>query len=69
MVTKTLFTFTKTARQKLAAYRRRTIGAKPLQLRIPFPFPLLPLAISLADLTEKLVEADGIEPTTSSLQS
>ena len=50
MVTKTLFTFTKTARQKLAAYRRRTIGAKPFQLRIPLPSPLLPLAIGLADL-------------------
>jgi hypothetical protein len=36
---KTLFTFSKIACQKLAAYRRRMIGGETVQLRIHLPFP------------------------------
>ncbi len=73
---KTLFTFAKTAGPKQAANRRRIIGVPKTvpsgSLEHPAP-PADRLSRSthspLNTGASKLVEADGIEPTTSSLQS
>ena len=68
---KTLFTFAKTAGQKLAANQCRMIGTENRLTPDPSSIPLASTADrALAwSLALKLVEADGIEPTTSSLQS
>ena len=67
---KTLFTFAKSARPKTGPHnQRRTIGAETVTTPDPSTFPTAITPGDLEGRNLKLVEADGIEPTTSSLQS